>query len=53
MIMRLKVSTLRLFQDALVGTRMFFKGKINPIPHGIENREEVRKIFEETIDKKR
>ncbi|MCU0722547.1 MAG: 4Fe-4S dicluster domain-containing protein [Planctomycetes bacterium] len=53
MIMRLKLATLNLFQDAFAGMRMFFKGKIHPIPHGIEKREEVRKIFDETIDRKR
>ncbi len=52
MVMRLKLATLNLFQDAFKGMKMFLKGKLGLIPPGIEKRDEVRRIFEETIDKK-
>jgi hypothetical protein len=52
MIVRLKLSTLNLFSDMVSGTRMFFKGKMKLLPHGIRNKDEVRRIFAETLDRK-
>jgi heterodisulfide reductase subunit C len=52
MIVRLKLATWNLFGDMFVGMRMFFKGKMNLLPRGIRNRDEVRRIFAETIDRK-
>lgn len=51
-VMRLKLSTLALFQDVWVGTRMFFKGKFALLPHKIRDRKLIRRIFEKTLERK-
>ena len=51
MIVRLKLATLNLFEDVFSGMKMFLKGKLGLIPHGIRGKREVRRIFEETVDK--
>lgn len=49
---RLKMTTFNFFQDAFSGAMMFLKGKLSLIPHSIKGKDEVRRIFNETIDKK-
>ena len=51
LVIRLKLATFQFFKDAVVGAKMFFKGKLGLTPSRIEGRDEVRRIFEETIDK--
>jgi heterodisulfide reductase subunit C len=51
LVIRLKLATFQFFKDSVVGAKMFFKGKLGLTPSRIEGRDEVRRIFEETIDK--
>ena len=46
LILRYKLSSLKLFQDILLAPVMVIKGKLHFMPHKIEGVEEVRKIFE-------
>jgi heterodisulfide reductase subunit C len=46
LIMRYKMSSLSLFQDAMLGPKMLFRGKLHFIPHSIDGVEEVRRLFE-------
>lgn len=39
-------------QDLLVAPKMFFRGKLNPLPHRIKGRNEIAKIFKKTHHKK-
>ncbi len=34
------------FKDVMLGPKMFFSGKISPIPHKVKNTSEIKRIFE-------
>ena len=41
----------RYFKDADLGRRLFLKGKIKPFSSKIKNREDLRRIFQESIER--
>lgn len=43
-----KLRTLHLFQDVLVAPKLFLRGKLKLLPHGIDGTAAVRRIFERT-----
>ena len=47
-----KARTFRLLQDVNLVPSMFAKGKLNILPEYIENKQKMKKIFSQTIDKK-
>ncbi len=47
-----KLRTFHLFQDLLVAPKLLARGKLNPLPHTIDGKDAVKKIFDRTIDQK-
>jgi heterodisulfide reductase subunit C2 len=45
-----KLKTGHLFQDVLVAPKLFLRGKLKPLPHGIEGKGDVKRIFDRTKD---
>ncbi len=52
-VIRLKLRTLNMFQDAWSGFRMFLKGKFSILPHRIKGREAIKEIFRRTIESRK
>ena len=53
LLLSLKVLTLNLFEDMMLGVKMFAKGKINPLPTRIENVRQLDLIFRTFGESKR
>jgi heterodisulfide reductase subunit C len=51
LIIRFNLKTGRYFKDADLGRRLFLKGKIKPFSSKIKNREDLRRIFQESIER--
>lgn len=47
-----KMKTMHLFQDVLVAPKLMARGKLKLMPHSIEGREQIKKIFERCADQK-
>lgn len=47
-----KLKTLNLFQDVLVAPKLMARGKLRLLPHSIEGREQIKKIFGRCEEKK-
>ncbi|MFA5794077.1 MAG: 4Fe-4S dicluster domain-containing protein [Candidatus Brocadiia bacterium] len=47
-----KLRTLDLMQDVFNGPKMFFDGKLKLLPHGVKDKDAVKKIFETFAHKK-
>lgn len=45
LVMKYKLRTFELFQDAEKTPKMLFSGKLHMLPHGIENKDAVKRIF--------
>lgn len=43
-----KLKTLHLLQDVLVAPKLLLRGKLNPLPHGIDGKDAVARIFQRT-----
>jgi hypothetical protein len=52
MVVDYKMRTGDLMQDVTVAPKMFFKGKLNPIPELIKGRKNMSEIFKNTKKKK-
>ena len=52
MLIRLKLATGKLFNDMILGAKMFMKGKLALMPNKVKDVHEVRRIFEELGGKK-
>lgn len=46
LISQYKLRTGHLFQDVLVAPKLFMRGKLKPLPHGIDGKDAVKRIFE-------
>ena len=47
-----KLKTLHLFQDVLVAPKLLGRGKLKLMPHSIQGKEAIKRIFERTDEKK-
>lgn len=47
-----KLKTGHLLQDVLLAPKLFFRGKLNPLPHGIKGKDAIARIFERTAQRK-
>jgi heterodisulfide reductase subunit C2 len=47
-----KLKTGHLFQDVLLAPKLFFRGKLNPLPHSADCKGAVKRIFEKTAENK-
>jgi heterodisulfide reductase subunit C len=47
LVVKYKIRTLSLFQDVMKTPKMLFSGKLKLLPHGVENKDAIKKIFEE------
>lgn len=52
LVSKYKMKTFHLFQDVLVAPKLFFRGKLHLVPHAIDGKEQIAKIFERTMEKK-
>jgi heterodisulfide reductase subunit C len=52
LISKYKMRTFHLFQDVLMAPKMLLRGKLHLLPHAINGKAAVARIFERTIDKK-
>jgi heterodisulfide reductase subunit C len=46
-----KLKTGHLFQDVLLAPKLFFRGKLNPLPHAIAGQPDVARVFDRTENK--
>jgi heterodisulfide reductase subunit C len=45
-----KLKTMHLLQDVLVAPKLFARGKLKLLPHGIAGKDELRRVFERTAE---
>jgi heterodisulfide reductase subunit C len=46
LVMKYKLRTMELFQDAEKTPKMLFSGKLHLLPHGVADKESIKKIFQ-------